>query len=422
MIVRRTYQQGSSTIARRRACVPLRAMSDEALFQWEMVREQERINRARRGRFAVLTTDVQWQTDGGEFAGLLEQWAEQLRMTDSIGAINGCAAVLLPDTDRDGARCVASRVEAISDANGCQPNILVWVYPDDDPVATKADELAGESSWNEKSSGSDGLNEERAPWQHVESLSNSAGDSEISESAIDSTGVSRTDGPHAMRARGGGIVRRERPDRKIDFTPIHAPGTPWWKRLTDMVGSAVGLVLLSPLFAIAALAIWWEDGGPVLFRQKREGLGGREFEMYKFRTMRVDAEAIQAELRENSEQDGPAFKMSADPRVTRVGRFLRKSCVDELPQLLNVLRGDMSLVGPRPLPVHESTACRVWQRRRLDVLPGLTCIWQVYGGRETPFEEWMRMDLRYIRQRSFWFDLKLIFRTALLALMQRGSV
>ena len=114
--------------------------------------------------------------------------------------------------------------------------------------------------------------------------------------------------------------------------------------------------------------------------------------------------------------------MSADPRVTRVGRFLRKSCVDELPQLLNVLRGDMSLVGPRPLPVHESTACRVWQRRRLDVLPGLTCIWQVYGGRETPFEEWMRMDLRYIRQRSFWFDLKLIFRTALLALMQRGSV
>lgn len=419
MIVRRTNRQGRISDTRRPAWVPLQALSDDALFQWEMVREQERINRARRGRFAVLTTDVEWKPDVGAFADMVEQWAEQLRITDSIGTIQGCAAVLLPETDRDGARCVASRVEAISSKNGCHPNISVWVYPDDDPVATKADELARDSSWTEEPNETDGSIGELAPWEHRDAIS---GAEDGSHNAADSNGVVRRDGPHAMRTRQGTITRCEARFPEADLTPIHAPKTPWWKRLTDLVGSTVGLVSLSPLFAVAALAIWWEDGGPVLFRQKREGLGGREFEMYKFRTMRVDAEAIQAGLRQDSEQDGPAFKMSDDPRVTRVGRYLRKSCVDELPQLLNVLRGDMSLVGPRPLPVHESTACQVWQRRRLDVLPGLTCIWQVYGGRETPFDEWMRMDLRYIRQRSFWFDLKLIFRTALLAVMHRGSV
>ena len=138
--------------------------------------------------------------------------------------------------------------------------------------------------------------------------------------------------------------------------------------------------------------------------------------------MAVDAEARQAELRELSEQDGPAFKLKNDPRVTTCGKYLRKTCIDELPQLFNVLIGQMSLVGPRPLPVHESTACTVWQRKRLEVLPGITCIWQVHGGRETKFEEWMRMDMEYLRRRSFSYDLQLIFETALVALLHRGSV
>jgi lipopolysaccharide/colanic/teichoic acid biosynthesis glycosyltransferase len=138
--------------------------------------------------------------------------------------------------------------------------------------------------------------------------------------------------------------------------------------------------------------------------------------------MEEGAERRQLQLRAKSEQDGPAFKLAADPRVTRVGRYLRRTCVDELPQLINVLRGEMSLVGPRPLPVNESLQCEIWQRRRLEVLPGLTCIWQLRGGREVKFADWMRMDLQYVAHRSPWFDLQLIVRTIAVALLHRGSV
>jgi lipopolysaccharide/colanic/teichoic acid biosynthesis glycosyltransferase len=134
-----------------------------------------------------------------------------------------------------------------------------------------------------------------------------------------------------------------------------------------------------------------------------------------------DAEDLKHELRQHSEQDGPAFKMSSDPRVTPVGKFLRKTSIDELPQLFNVLKGHMTLVGPRPLPCPESNACSRWQRRRLDVTPGLTCIWQVKGRSKVTFTEWIRMDIRYIRRRSFWQDLKLILQTVPAVLFQRGA-
>jgi lipopolysaccharide/colanic/teichoic acid biosynthesis glycosyltransferase len=143
--------------------------------------------------------------------------------------------------------------------------------------------------------------------------------------------------------------------------------------------------------------------------------------MYKFRTMVADAESKKKDLQPYSEQDGPAFKIDNDPRVTKIGRFLRKSCIDELPQLWNVLTGSMSLVGPRPLPVCESFECLIWQRKRLQVAPGLTCIWQVRGKQKVQFSEWMRMDMEYIRKRSFWFDLKLIVQTFAVSLLQRGS-
>ena len=153
----------------------------------------------------------------------------------------------------------------------------------------------------------------------------------------------------------------------------------------------------------------------------REGKNGKQFGILKFRTMVTDAEAMQAELRSLSEQDGPAFKLKDDPRITKIGKYLRKSCIDELPQLVNVLTGDMSLVGPRPLPVHESLECVAWQRARLTVLPGLTCTWQAYAARDTKFAEWMRMDLEYIENRSFWNDIKLIFDTAFVAILHKGS-
>jgi lipopolysaccharide/colanic/teichoic acid biosynthesis glycosyltransferase len=182
------------------------------------------------------------------------------------------------------------------------------------------------------------------------------------------------------------------------------------------------LIALSPVFLVAAIAIKASSKGPVFFRQMREGKDGKVFGILKFRTMVVDAEAQQDSLRGQNEQDGPAFKIENDPRITATGKYLRKSCVDELPQLVNVLLGQMSLVGPRPLPVGESHGCAAWQRARLTVLPGLTCIWQAHGGRDVKFEEWMRMDLEYIKKRGFWFDTKLIVETALLALLHRGSV
>ena len=138
--------------------------------------------------------------------------------------------------------------------------------------------------------------------------------------------------------------------------------------------------------------------------------------------MCIDAEAKKDDLRKFSEQDGPAFKLTDDPRVTRLGKYLRKSCIDELPQLINIVAGQMSIVGPRPLPVNESQQCLPWQRQRLTVLPGLTCTWQARGGRDVKFSEWMRMDLEYIEQRGLWFDLRLIGETAMVVVMHKGSV
>jgi lipopolysaccharide/colanic/teichoic acid biosynthesis glycosyltransferase len=186
---------------------------------------------------------------------------------------------------------------------------------------------------------------------------------------------------------------------------------PLWKRTIDIVGAIVGLIVALPVMLLAAMAIKLTSRGPIFFAQRRDGLGGQDFWIYKFRTMVVDAEAVKSALRHRSEQDGPAFKLKNDPRVTRVGRLLRRTCVDELPQMWNVLRGDMSIVGPRPMCSQEARHCSAWERRRLEVTPGLTCIWQVHGGTKVTFREWMRMDLRYARSRTLLKDLRLIILT-----------
>jgi lipopolysaccharide/colanic/teichoic acid biosynthesis glycosyltransferase len=196
---------------------------------------------------------------------------------------------------------------------------------------------------------------------------------------------------------------------------------PWWKRGLDIMGAATGMVLLSPLMAAAAIGVKATSAGPTIFTQNRAGLGGKPFKIYKFRTMCQDAEAKQAELQKFSEQDGPAFKIKNDPRVTSVGKFLRKTSIDELPQLLNVLKGDMTLVGPRPLPITESAACEGWHRRRLDVTPGLTCIWQVKGRSQVSFSEWVRMDVAYIRRRTLLNDIRIILQTIPAVLLRRGA-
>ena len=196
---------------------------------------------------------------------------------------------------------------------------------------------------------------------------------------------------------------------------------PRWKRAVDVAMGSLVLTLATPILLLAAAAIKLTSKGPVFFTQQRTGLGGAPFKIYKLRTMVTDAEAQKASLRSISEQDGPAFKLRNDPRVTPIGRFLRKSCIDELPQLINVLRGEMSIVGPRPLPVDEADKCQNWARRRLDITPGLTCIWQVRGALKVTFAEWMRMDIRYLRRRTLWADIKLIGQTTVAVLAHRAS-
>lgn len=192
------------------------------------------------------------------------------------------------------------------------------------------------------------------------------------------------------------------------------------KRAIDVVGSAVGIVALLPVFVACTLAVKLSSRGPVFFRQTRVGAAGGTFSCLKFRTMYVGAHAQQAMLRAQSEQDGPAFKIKDDPRISPVGRILRKFSLDELPQLFNVLTGDMSLVGPRPPIPSEVEDYSWWQRRRITVKPGLTCIWQVYGRNRVSFKRWVEMDLYYIDNWSIWMDLKLIAQTFKVVLRGTG--
>ncbi|MBI5493976.1 MAG: sugar transferase [Deltaproteobacteria bacterium] len=193
------------------------------------------------------------------------------------------------------------------------------------------------------------------------------------------------------------------------------------KRLFDVMASAVALLVLSPLLLLVAFLIKVTSAGPVFFGQKRVGMHGRPFTMLKFRSMVVDAEGQQEKLAALNEQDGPVFKIRNDPRITSVGRFMRRYSVDELPQLINILRGDMSVVGPRPPVPKEVAQYEPWQRRRLSVRPGLTCHWQVSGRNNISFDQWMLLDLRYIDQWSFFTDLKLIARTIPAVFSGRGA-
>jgi lipopolysaccharide/colanic/teichoic acid biosynthesis glycosyltransferase len=191
----------------------------------------------------------------------------------------------------------------------------------------------------------------------------------------------------------------------------------------DVVG-ALGLLALGgvPMLLVAAV-IRLTSPGPVLSRQQRSGLNGRPFTMLKFRSMTTDAEQRRVELEALNEMSGPVFKVTADPRVTRIGRFLRKWSIDEMPQLLNVLRGEMSLVGPRPLPVDEVARFDdLAHRRRLSVKPGLTCLWQVSGRNDVrDFKEWVRLDLEYIDNWSLWLDIKILARTIPAVLSAAGA-
>lgn len=192
------------------------------------------------------------------------------------------------------------------------------------------------------------------------------------------------------------------------------------KSIMDYSISLMALLFLSPLMLIVALLIK-SDGGPVFFLQKRVGLNGRRFLCYKFRTMVVNAEQLKESLLSQNEQDGPVFKIKNDPRITRIGRFLRKTSLDEIPQLFNVLKGDMSLVGPRPPIPSEVKQYKRWQTRRLSMKPGITCIWQVSGRNNIPFEQWMKLDMQYIDNWSLKLDIVILLKTVRVVLVGDGQ-
>ncbi|HEY8890094.1 MAG TPA: sugar transferase [Clostridium sp.] len=193
------------------------------------------------------------------------------------------------------------------------------------------------------------------------------------------------------------------------------------KRIIDIIGALCGILFLSPVLIVVGIWIKHDSKGPVFFTQDRIGQDGLQFRMYKFRSMCTNAECLLDKLRERNEMSGPMFKLKEDPRVTKIGKFIRKTSIDELPQLINILKGEMSLVGPRPSLPKEVAEFTSFQKQRLIAKPGLTCYWQVRGRSEIGFEEWMEMDVEYIEERNTFIDIRLIFKTFKVLFGDKGA-
>ena len=385
---------------------------------------------------------------------LVDLLHHNLRMTDEKGVLSASRyGVLLVDTPEMGGRAVLDRFTALTRHAGLSVRLSLQVH---DPEGFGGEEVDLVTTSDESPSRRrDDSNDDSWVRKPSVSLSDSSlNESETSfQACVPGEGSIYSDSTqdrHATHSRHDGPLRSDpdlRSTQGADSTQLatmptkraavlnesqitfadeeltrHASlASRITKRSIDIAGATFGLVLTGPFVIAAIAAIKLSDGGPAFFCQTREGRFGRPFTIYKLRTMIVDAEKSQAALRSASHRDGPAFKISRDPRVTRVGRLLRATCLDELPQLINVLKGDMSLVGPRPLPWHESRACERWHRRRLDVRPGLTCTWQVDKAKAETFDDWMRMDLQYIDQIGLMQDLRLIARTVVVPVTGRGG-
>ncbi len=344
-------------------------------------------------------------------------------MTDEVGWFSAhylCA--LLPDTTARGARAFSDGVSAIASQKGAKPPTVIYSYPGnwslDEPITSDAGLGRRErfdDDDNDPGSRPGGGN------GRIDGKGHSGGNGHATAAArTQDQGMTRGDLlPIFEQGIESELGSNGTPAESIVNLLVHP--LPAWKRALDVLGALALMILFSPVMAIAAIGIKFSSKGPVIFKQDRAGLGGRPFKIYKFRSMVTDAEAKQRELLKFSEQDGPAFKLKNDPRITPIGRLLRKTSIDELPQLWNVVRGEMSLVGPRPLPMHEAAKCEQWQRRRLDVTPGLTCIWQVRGRSQVTFAEWVRMDVEYIRRRTFFHDISLLAQTVPAVLLRRGA-
>lgn len=362
----------------------------------------ERARCDRSGKVFSLVAFVPAEGTQLDHLRLLRVLRNRVRLTDVIGHLDAQRiGVLMPETVSRGAWTFADeileRAAALQLAYDCE----VFTYPADWPA-----EKSGGSDEGARRAIGDGID------QH----------SRFKSVSSETAGQAATKAVRKSQPEGLGLVRDGAGDRPVaDMLNLFYRPVPVWKRTMDIVVSAVLLLLLLPLIALVSLAIRLDSPGPIVFRQKRAGVGGKPFTFYKFRSMYIDAEARRKALEEQNEATGPVFKMRNDPRITPVGRLLRRLSIDEIPQLWNVLRGDMTLVGPRPPILDEVHRYEPWQRQRLDTKGGLTCIWQVSGRSNVPFVDWMRMDLRYIAKRSLFFDLSLLAKTAGAILTRRGA-
>lgn len=392
-------------------------------------RETARADRSG-GAFSVVLFSSECAAEGrGSFSArrLAKTVLNRVRATDDVGWYDEehlCA--LLPDTRASGAQQFAEAVCALLESTSRRPLFSIYCYPNVDTNPSNTDHSGG-GRLSESAARIHTATSEHNGNGHA--LSSTVSDRLNGHAQANGHGKPHVNGngrydvstlmPYFLDGVAAGLKQVEAPVHRLENLLVKP--LPWWKRTIDVVVASIALILTSPIMLGAAIAIKLTSKGPVLFKQRRAGLGGRPFTIYKLRTMCVDAEAKKDELRKFSEQDGPAFKMTKDPRVTKVGAFLRKTSIDELPQLWNVLKGDMTMVGPRPLPINEQEACTQWQRRRLDVTPGLTCIWQVKGRSRVSFNDWVRMDVSYIRRRNLLNDLVIMAQTIPAVLLRRGA-
>ncbi len=409
-----------------------------------LMRERSRIDRfGGEMSLIVFTAPATILPASRQMRRLLDMLKHRLRITDEIGQIDRQRVfALLPNTDADGAQALSRQIQHYLTQEKLTFQFAVFRYksetgqyptPNIERVNGGSGRSMRESDRNARSS----QQEPRDP--------NQDGDTENHESANHDASKPASSAPQSRRQNTR--KRVPTPSAESQSTTHAASGSafdsqthqgastnrdeclathfphrmPWWKRSVDVVVASVALILALPILTLVAIAIRLESSGPVLFKQWRTGVGGKPFRILKFRTMVNDAERLRDRLLAQNEHAGPAFKIRRDPRITRIGKFLRASSIDELPQLINVLRGDMTLVGPRPLPIMEARGCNHWQHERHSVHPGLTCIWQVSGRSQVNFDDWARMDLRYIRKRSFWRDLKILLATIPAVLKRDGA-
>jgi len=401
-------------------------------FEWFLERERNLADRGNRVFSLLVVRPV--RADPAELQKLARILSGQLRVTDLVGHVDGGAlAMLLADTRSEGALVVAAAVDRAVSKLGIQVESTIFVYPCVDQERSEAGEAGdgeagdGEAGDGEASEGEAGEGE--PPADDADSgngMHGRAGGNGATHSGNGAPGAGngaahpRNGAPRRSRRTGTHAVATPAWPMRDLWTRLSQP-LPAWKRSLDLLLAGLGLVLLFPFLVIVAIAIRLDSPGPIFFTQKRAGRAAKPFTLYKFRSMVSDAERLRPVLEPLNEQSGPVFKIRHDPRITRVGRWMRRWSIDELPQLWNVLKGDMSLVGPRSPTFEELSEYESWQRRRLHVTGGITCIWQVSGRSQIGFREWMRMDMAYVSGHSLWLDLKLLARTIVAVITGRGA-